>query len=167
MASRRQPRAHHHLGWSLAVDVIRRTDKRHRRRNQCAPRWWPRWLLYVCVQITRPPSYAPAWRTAPLRFSLSLSRGETLPDYKRLPLLVAPRESRTTGSSYAPRPCAPLSGNLRLSARNRRIPQDGDPRVGVVAFVAGYPDDWTIIQLKTIPTLVWRNSHISYLSAFY
>lgn len=109
MASRRQPWAHHHLGWSLAVDVIRRTDKRHRRRNQCAPRWWPRWLLYVCVQITRPPSYAPAWRTAPLRFSLFRGGRHTgsPPDYKRLPLLVAPRESRTTGSSYAPRPYAP------------------------------------------------------------
>ena len=39
---------HHHLGWSLVTDVIRRTDKRHRRRNQCAKGQ----VAYVCVQIT-------------------------------------------------------------------------------------------------------------------
>lgn len=56
---------HHHLGWSLVTDVIRRTDKRHRRRNQCAKGQ----VAYVCVQITvylGHPWSGPGWRTAPI-----------------------------------------------------------------------------------------------------
>lgn len=56
---------HHHLGWSLVTDVIRRTDKRHRRRNQCAKGQ----VAYVCVQITvylGHPWSGPGWRTAPM-----------------------------------------------------------------------------------------------------
>jgi len=134
VASRRQPGAHHHLGWSLAVDVIRRTDKRHRRRNQCAPRCWPRWLLYVCVQITRPPSYAPAWRTASLRFSL-FRGGDTgspvSPNYERLPLLVAPRESLelrvlsllTPPVLTTPPPSPPLGKPATLRQKSSNLPR--------------------------------------------
>lgn len=81
---------------------------------------------------------------------LSLFRGgdtgsPVSPDYERLPLLVAPRQSLELRVLSLLTPPVltppPPSGNLRLSARNRRISQDGDPRVGVVfVVVARYPD---------------------------